>query len=269
MKERDVEKLLADQARPGVKDWITNSDVPIGCQFPAAVGGVVQRSRQVCRVQVGKLSARSWRVTLGSLTYVADPVDPTVGALPIIARLTFGFDGANFSADVDWPTQGGHFEVWADNVNVELVIPDNFQTDPVLPASDPRTAVLGTATIQPAASVGGPRPTRTLYSGVLAPGAFSGPIAVPRFAKALRWHQLVNLSATNAPIPVFFGGTQDAGFVYPTQSTPTGFTSSEATWPSDDGLTLHPLTRFLFVQNTSVTPGEDLSLQLEFVLDLG
>jgi hypothetical protein len=272
VKAAEIERLLADQGKPGVKDWITNSDVRIGCQFTAATGGVTQRSYQVARVQVGKLSARSWRVTLGALTFAASAVDPVIGAPPIIARVTFGFDGAAFMAEVDWPANGGHFEVWADNINVDLVIGDNWQTDPALPTSDPQTAVLGTATIQPAASVGGPRATRSVYTGTIFPGAVSPTIAVPPFAKAVRWHQILNQDLiTFLPQAFVIYGSQEPAFAYLTQNSPQGFTTSERTWPSDDGLTLHPLTRFLQVQNTSNIgggAGNFFSLQLEFVLDL-
>lgn len=275
--KEQLEQHLVDAAKKGVKDWIAESPREILCPTPSLTD---QRFRQVARVQVGKESARSWRVTLGPLTFRASAVNPVLGSAPIIAEVQWGFDGALFAAEIDWPAQGGHFNVWGDNVNVSLRIPSDFQTDPVLPAADPLTAVIGTAIIAPTATAGGPRPTRTLYTGTLAPLAFSAPLPVPAMAIAVRWHQFINLSATNAPIPLFFAGTQDAALLYPTQTTPTdivaasiadvtgGYTTSERTWPSPDGITLHPLTRFLSVQNAGAVVGDDISLQIEFVLDL-
>lgn len=268
MRTREVEQLLADRGGAGVKDWITSTQ-DVRTQLPVVAGQLADRAKTVARAIVGARSARGWRVTLGPLSYIDQPVTTVLGSAPVFARVTYGWDATRFDVEVDWPAAGSHFNLWADAIDVTLVVPDSYQTDPVLPASLPTTRIQGAATIAPAASSGGPTPRRTRYTGTIAPGAFSPPIPVPAMATAMRWHQLINLSATNAPIGLFFGGTQDAGLLYPTFSTPNGvYTTSETTWPSDEGITLQPATRFIVVQNTSIVPGEDISLQLEFVLDL-
>jgi hypothetical protein len=266
MRKSEVEKLLADRGGTGIKDWITSTQ-DVRTQLPVAVGELSNRAVTVARAIVGAHSGRAWRVTLGPLTFFANAVTPPLGSTPCIARVVWGWDTARFTAEVDWPAAGTHFNLWADSVEVTLVVPDTYQTDPVLPASSPETRVQGAAIIVPQASAGGPQPTRTFYTGTLAAGAFSAPIPVPNEAVAFRWHQLINTSAGNTPIGLFFAGTQDAGLLYTTFTTPNGvYTTSETTWPSDDGITLQPSTRFLVVQNTDLV--DSVSLQIEFVLDL-
>lgn len=267
MRKAEVEKLLADRGGTGVKDWITSTQ-NVTCQLPVAAGQLADRAKTVARAIVGAHSGRGWRVTLGPLAFLERPVTAVLGSEPCFARVTYGWDATRFDVEVDWPSRGSHFNLWADSIDVTLVVPDSYQTDPVLPASNPSTRIQGASIITPQASAGGPRPTRTRYTGTLAPGAFSAPIAVPAMAVAFRWHQLINLSAANAPLPLFFAGAQDVGLLYPTFSTPTGYTTSETTWPGEDGITLQPATQFIVVQNTGVVPGDDLSLQIEFVLDL-
>ena len=268
MREAEMKRLLADQGGTGIKDWITSTAL-IVTQVPATVLAGQDRERTVAKLAVGKASARGWRVTLGPLAFRDQAVTPPLGSAPVLARVLWGFDGTRFDAIVDWPSVGGHFDLWADTIEVTLLVPPTYQTDPVAPASLPTTSVQGSAIISPAASAGGPRPTRTFYTGTLAPGAFSAPIPVPAMAAAFRWHQLINLSAANIPIPLFFAGTQDTALLYATFTTPSGvYTTSETTWPSDDGITLQPSTRFLSVSNDGVVPGNDISLQIEFVLDL-
>lgn len=265
MRASELEARLAQQRSAKLVDWITSTQ-QIPCATVAPVPG--QRERTVARVIVGKEAARSWRVTLGPLALTGNPVTLPLGSAPVLARVMWGFDGTRFDAIVDWPAKGSHFNVWGDTVEVSLVVPDSYQLDPVVFAPPQLTAITGAATIAPAASSGGPSPVRTFYTGTLAIGILSAAIPVPPMATAMRWHQLINLSAANVPIPLFFAGSQDAGALYATFTTPTGYTSSETTWPSDIGITLQPATNFVFVQNTDVVPGNSVSLQIEFVLDL-
>lgn len=262
----EMERALAQQGNAAVRDWITSTQ-QVPCAAVATTPG--QRERTVARLIVGKAAARSWRVTLGPLALTGNPVTLPLGSVPVLARVMWGFDGTRFDAIVDWPAKGTHFNVWGDTVEVSLLVPDSYQLDPVVFAPPQLTAISGAAVIAPAASAGGPSPVRTLYTGTLGPGILSAAIPVPAMATAFRWHQLINLSAANIPIPLFFAGSQDAGALYATFATPNGvYTSSETTWPSDLGITLQPATNFLFVQNAGAGPGDDVSLQLEFVLDM-
>lgn len=258
----EVANALARQGGNRIRDWVAGT-YPILTPSPTTTPN--QRTRQVARVVTGAQLATGWRVTLGPLAFMSGAVSGAAGAPGVVAHVMWGWDGTRFEADVDWPQGGTHFNVWGAEVTVDLVVPDTFTTDPALPGSLPTTGVQGGAHIAPAASAGGPSPTRTLWSGVVAGGAFSGAIAVPAMATGMRWHQLDNAGA-GAAIAISFQGAQNATFALLTQTTPTGiYTSSESTWPSDEGLTLHPSTRFVRFHNDGAA---NLSLQLEFVLDL-
>lgn len=262
MNARELQQYLVDQGGGGIRDWTANTyPVPT----PTATTVTNQRTRQVARVVTGAMDACGWRVTLGPLAFLDLAVSAAAGAAGVVAHVTWGWDGTKFEADVDWPAGGTHFNVWGAEVTVDLVVPDTFAIDPAAAGALPNTSVRGGAHISPSASAGGPSPTRTIWSGIVAPGAFSGAIPVPAMASGLRWHQLDNAGA-GAALAISFQGAQNATFALLTQTTPTGvYTTSETTWPSDDGITLHPSTRFVRVHNDGAS---NLSLQLEFVLDL-
>jgi hypothetical protein len=233
------------------------------------VGGVANRRRQVAQVQVPAGDARGWRVVLSPLT-IAEPapgmvIDFTSG-IPNkpMAHVRFGTDGITQDVSVDWPIGGGMFSVWGDNVLLECQIPDTWITG-LLPASVNTGGI-----ITPESGVGGLRATKSAYSGLVAGGgAFSAGIAVPRFAKSFRWHQAINLSATNAAAPMTWFGTIDSALAAPTQTTPDGvYTSAEQSWPDADGIPLLPDTRFLVFQNNAPI-GDSVSVTVEFCLDLG
>lgn len=270
---------MADHKGPGILQWIAQP-AAIATVLPSSAGGVANRRTQVARVQVDTDKARGWSVVMSPIAFAGFAVDPVLSAPePILCALTWGWDAVNFTAEIDWPAGGGRFDVWGDNVNVDLLIPASYQSDPALPTPDPSASVTAGATIQPGATLGGMRPTRSILMPLLVGGTFSAPIPVPRFARAMRWHQVINLTAGNTPIPLFLAGSQDATLAFVTQTTPTdaivpgianttgGYTSSERTWPGPDGWTLCPQTRFITIGNLDV-PGNDVSLRLEFVLDL-
>lgn len=126
------------------------------------------------------------------------------------------------------------------------------------------------ATIVPDSGPSPPQPTRTVHmtKNVNALG-FSDPIAVPAFARAFRWHEVTSTVAASAPAALRFMLCQDSDAQRDTTVyySPKGvFTSSETTWPSDDGLTLVPTGRVLWVENT--TAAGVVRLDIEFVLDL-
>lgn len=252
-------------------DYITQiatSGIAIPIFTAAPVGGVSQRQQEVCRVQVPPEQAQGWRVTLAPLQFVEASngaiTDFTSGmANKPRAIVTWGFQSITRTAVVDWPCQGGTFSVWGDNVQVQVQIPNSW----IVP--------LGTAQVLPGAFVlPGPQasapPTASYTTNLIAgAAAFSTVVAVPAFARSFRWHQVINLGAGNTPCPVTFYGTIDAGGTAVSQTAPSGvYTSSELTWPSDDGLTLDPSTRFITVQNNRALVGDSIMLSLEFVLDL-
>jgi len=243
--------------------------------LPASAGGVDTRAKECARVAVEREAARAWRVTLGPLDLSRTVVNPdsilTPGLSPISARIQWGFDGVTETVDVDWPLRGGHVDLWGSEVNVQMIVPGAYRDDPLEPVADPQAQINGKATIVPAVSVGGPRVTRSIYTGTITEGMFSDPIPIPPFARSVRFHQLVS-SSGGPPIPLEIGVSQDAAANYPVQSYPSGvLTTDESTWPTDDGLTLSPLGRFLFVGNGSPVgpPFVQLSVWCEFVLDLG
>lgn len=234
------------------------------------VGGVSNRRRQVAQVQVPPGEARGWRVVMSPLV-ITEPapgmvIDFTAG-IPNKPQchVRFGTDGITQDVAVDWPIGGGMFSVWGDNVLIECQIPDTWVTG-LLPASVNTGGI-----ITPESGVGGLRATKSAYTGLVAgAGAFSAAIPVPRFAKSFRWHQAINLSATNAPAPIAWFGTIDSGIAAPTQTTPSGvYTSAEASWPDADGIPLLPDTRFILFQNEAVAVGDSVSLTVEFCMDLG
>lgn len=242
--------------------------IPIFTSVPA--GGVALRRQNVARVRVEAGEAQSWRVILQPLVFreptPGDILDFTSGVPnKPLAIVTFGTDGVQQTADVDWPINGGAFTVWGDAVTVDVQIPNTWIT-----GIGPSSVVAGAA-IVPAGESNGIMASRCAYSG-LVPGAaaFSGPIPVPPFAKAFRWHQSLNLAAGNTPCPITWYATIDLPLAVAVQTSPTGvFTSSPTTWPSDYGFTLTPDARYVIVQNNRALVGDSISLTLEFLLNLG
>jgi hypothetical protein len=234
----------------------------------ASVGGPNVRAGEVARVKVSKELARSWRVSL-------NPIEPAPGTgitditfgLPNKphARVTWGFDGVVKQALLDWPMQGGSFSVWGDNVVLELMVPLTWLTTGAAPAFCQSAGY-----ITPGAIRGGMRPTFTVPGGTVSGGgSFSPLVTVPNFARAVRWHQLVNTILANTSVPIAFNGIMDSGAIAVTFTTPADtYTSSERTWPTPDGQTLTPDTNFLIWQCNGPI-GESLGLSFEFVLDLG
>lgn len=256
-------------------DRIQQQNVRVDLALAPAVGGVDVRRQGVSRVRVAPEDARSWRVVLAPLVitepFAGSVLDFTSGVPnKPRARITYGADGVSSVVDVDWPVGGAMLSAWGDSVQVDGIIPDTWITG-ALPAS-----VALACTIQPDASGGGLRATRSVYSGlVLGGGVFSAGIPVPAGARAWRWHQSINLSAGNTPCPITWYAVMDAGLAVAVQTTPSGiYTSSESTWPSDDGITLSPDARFILFSNDSgggglPPPPFGVSLTVEFCLDLG
>lgn len=234
------------------------------------VGGVANRRQGVARVRVAPGEAMGWRVTLAPLV-IAEPFSGAVldftSGLPNKPRayVTFGTDGVNQEVAVDWPVGGASFSVWGDAVTVEGEIPSTWITG-ALPAS-----VALAASVSPDANGGGLRATFSQYTGLVdGAGKFSNKLAVPAFARSFRWHQQINLLAAGTAIPIAWFTTMDSGLAVPTQSTPYGvYTSSETTWPGDDGITLPPDARFLLFQNMAPLPADRVSMTVEYCLDLG
>lgn len=242
--------------------------IPIGTAPPT--GGVSNRRQNVARVRVDVGEAMGWRVVMAPLVFN----EPAPGMILDFtsgipnkpqAIVSFGTDGIQQEAIVDWPAGGGMFSVWGDAVSVDAQIPNTWITG-LLPASISLGGV-----ITPDVGIGGLRATKSAYTGLIAgAGAFSAAIPVPRFAKSFRWHQAINLAAGNVACPVTWYGTIDAGIAAPTQTTPTGvYTSAETTWPDADGIPLLPDTRFIVLQNNAAAVGDSISLTVEFCLDLG
>jgi len=260
MKSAAIENELAERQGGGIRQWITSPQL-IPTVAPTTNGSL--REREVARMVANKATSRGWRITLGPLVFIGSSCAPTVGAAPVIARVQWGFDSQPMFAEVDWPAGGTHFNVWGDTVVITMVIPGDQRSDPRF-AADPTAGVQGSATIAPAASSGGPRPTRTFYTGDMAAAA-SAVVPVPAMATAVRWHQLANANAGNAAAALDISGAQ-IGTAFPTFTTPSGvYTTSETTWPSEDGLTLQPATRTTIWTNRSAA---NISLQVEYVLDL-
>jgi len=255
-----IENELAARQGGGIRQWITSPQL---VPTVALETNPSLREREVARMVANKATSRGWRVTLGPLTYIGGSVAPTVGAASVIARVQWGFDSQPMFAEVDWPAGGTHFNCWGDTVVITMVIPLDQRSDPRF-AVNPQAGIQGSASIAPAASSGGPRPTRTFFTGdILAAGAAVVP--VPAMATAVRWHQLGNANAGNAAAALDISGAQ-VGTAFPTFTTPSGvYTTSEQTWPSEDGLTLQPTTRTTIWTNRSAAT---ISLQVEYVLDL-
>ena len=255
---------------PQYIDRISQQGISVDIGLAPVAGGANVRRQNVARVRVHEGYARGWRVVLAPIVFN----EPFAGAIldftsgdpnKPAAIVTFGADGTYTEIVVDWPSQGGMFSVWGDSVTVDWQIPNTWIAG-ALPAS-----VAAGAVISPESNGGGLRATRCVYTGLVVGGAaaFSAPIPVPRMARAFRWHQQINLGAGNPQIPIAWYGTMDSGLAVPTFTTPaTPFTSSPATWPSDEGIELPVDTRFLVFQNLGAA-GQDLSMTVEFLLDLG
>lgn len=243
-----------------------NVVIPIGTIPP--VGGVSNRRQNVARVRVEDGEAQSWRVVMAPIIFS----EPFPGAIIDVtsgipnkpqAIVTFGVDGVYQEVRVDWPAGGGMFSVWGDSVVVDCQIPDTWIT------SLPPAQVSVSGAVVPDATAGSLRPSKSAYTGLVTNGNFSAPIPVPNGAKSFRWHQAINLSVGNVAIPITWYGTIDAGIAAPTQTTPAGtYTTAERTWPGPDGIPLLPDTRFLVFQNNGAA-GQDCSMTIEFVMDLG
>lgn len=236
----------------------------VSIQIGTAAAGANRRA-SVGRVRVAEEDARDWRVNLAPITF-AEIAPGTVvdftGGHPNKPRayVNWGLGNVIQTAIVDWPAPGGSFAVWGDTVTVDFELPATWVV-----ASGNASVVTG-AMIVPH-SGGKLRPTHSLYSGLIAPGAFSNYLFVPPFARAFRWHEAVNGSGAHVEAPIAFLGYMDTGGFSPTQLTPHDvYTSSERTWPSADGITLAADTRVINVENRSAA---NLGLTLEFVLDLG
>lgn len=234
------------------------------------VGGVNVRVQECARVHVNKELARDWRVSLNPIIPESGGgiVDVTVG-LPDKprARITWGYDGVVKQALVDWPMQGGSFSLWGDNVILELVVPTTY-----LATGGVATACSSSGYITPNAIRGGMRPTFSVgHAGgaVSSGGGFSTLIPVPAFARSVRWHQQVNTRAGNTAMPITINGIMDSGAAVVAFSTPNdAYTSSETTWPTPDGIPLTPDTNFILWGANGIV-GDTLTMDLEFVLDLG
>lgn len=251
-------------------DRYAAQNVRIDLGLLPVAGGVANRRQNVARVRVDGGQAMGWRVTLAPLV-INEPFSGAVldftSGLPNKPRayVTFGTDGVNQEVVVDWPVGGASFSVWGDTVTVDGEIPATWATA-TLPAN-----VALAASVSPDANGGGLRATFSQYTGLVdGAGAFSAGLAIPKFARSFRWHQAINLLAAGTAIPIAWFSTMDSGLAVPTQSTPYGvYTSSESTWPSDDGLTLPPDARFLMFQNMAAGVGNRLSMTVEYCLDLG
>lgn len=262
-------------------DQINRQGVTIPISTVPPAGGVSNRRQNVARVRVPKDQAQSWRVILPPLV-VTEPspgmlVNFTQG-LPDKPRavVTFGTDGIQQEAIVDWPMGGSMFTVFGDSVVVDVVIPDQWI------AGVAGVQVTTGGSITPNGTAGSVRPTRSMFMGYMGGfvpvGGLSDVIQVPNFAKAFRWHENRNNGSAAAEIQFF--GLMDAALTVVVQQTPrfhtngtvgagsSPFTSSESTWPGPDGITLSPESRFLIFQNNADS-GEDVGLTAEFILDLG
>jgi len=238
--------------------------------------GVPDRVQTTARVRVPKWSAQSWRVQLGALTYAGFALDPAPSwiTIPTLAKVTWGVDGVAHEAFVDWPQGGASFVVSGDFVQVDLVVPGAFTTDPLVGPPQADTAVTGGATITPDSGAPAAPATRTILTDSLPPagGAPFYTTAIPPYARGLRWHQLANFDPMLLAAGIaFFCAQEPTVFNYITQTTAYGpgdyaYTTSERSWPGPDGITLAPLSRFLYVENRSSL--FVVSLVLEFVLDL-
>lgn len=250
-------------------DYLAQPTVTIPVPTVATVGGAALRSQQVALVRVPKELAGDWRVVMMPILQSNQIVDFTLGVpTKPKARITWGFDGVVKTALVDWPVNGGHFSLWGDSITVECVIPNTWT------AAFAGTVVNTGGYIAPGAVAGGMRPTFSVAGvnagGTVVPGAFSTVITVPNFARSMRWHQQLNTSGGGGAIPIAWFATMDAGLAAPVQTSPTGvYTSSETTWPGPDGLTLMPDAVAIVYQNNAPVPPANVSLALEFVLDLG
>jgi hypothetical protein len=238
--------------------------------------GVPERVQTTARVRVAKNQARCWRVQLSQLVFAGFAVDPNGLwiTIPTLARVTWGVDGVLHVADVDWPQGGSSFVVSGDFVQIDLVVGAAFTTDPLVGPPQADTSVTGGATITPDSGAPALSPTRTIVTEQLPPsgGAPFYTVAVPAYARAMRWHQISNTDPANiAPVIAFFWAQEPTVFNYITQGTVYGsaafaFTTSERSWPCCDGITLAPLSRFLYAENRGAL--FFVSLVLEFVLDL-
>lgn len=234
------------------------------------VGGVALRRQNVASVEVRPDDAGPWRVTLLPLQYQEQPGGQIVNfTFPFSTKpravLTWGHDAVVFTTRIDWPVTGGSFNVWGDKVSIDLEIPDDWIAG-LVPA-----AIVGGGFILPGNVAGGMRPTLTVWGGrTQGAGTFSAPIEIPQFARSVRWHQGFFLGGFGPAVPIRWGGAMDSGIAVPTFSTNPGvFDSSERSWPGPDGLTWPCDTRFLLWNNDTPLLADDLSLNLEFVLDLG
>jgi len=251
-------------------DRWNGQNVRIDLGLLPVTGGVSNRRQGVARVRVEPGEAMGWRIQLAPLVIT----EPFSGAVLDFtsgqpekprAHVSYGVDGLDQSVTVDWPAGGAMLSVWGDAVKVDGEIPSTWITG-TLPAS-----VALAASISPDANGGGLRATYSQYSGLIQSGDFSAALPIPKGARSFRWHQNINTTADNAPVPLGIFTAMDSGLAVPTTSSPYGvYTSSETTWPSDDGMTLPPDARYLVIENREkVAPVTFVGLTIEYCLDLG
>lgn len=143
--------------------------------------------------------ARSWRVTLGEPRFQGLPNPATVAVVggdvpnvawnvnPAFAKVSWGVQGADFVAEVDW-AHGCSFCLSAEYINVSVVAL-NLVGNPLTP--NPGVAIFP-AQIAGVESLSPPSrpPTRTIYSGVIAAGAVAR-VKVPPFARRVRLQRAI------------------------------------------------------------------------------
>lgn len=252
-------------AKHGYIDYIALQGVTIPLTvLPAPVGGVANRRQNIARVRTAE--PRSWRVLLQPWVIASDSPqnfvtsDANFTNKPT-AHVTFGADGVTQDAEVDWHVNGGMFSCWGDSVTVDAGVPAQWGF--VAPATFANVVCGGS--IAPLATSGSVRPTKTLTTGLVAPAATTGAIAVPRFARALRWHSISTTNGANAPAAIswlFLLGTPIGQIP---QVTPSGvYTTTELV--QNDGITFGPDVRFVRMANNSA---DSIRVAMEFVLDLG
>lgn len=233
--------------------------------IPTAAGAAAPQPLQVAHVQVEDIAARSWRITWNPPTFLPhDAPDFAYGnnePTSVLAIVEWGTGSAKHRALVDWKA-GTSIVVHGSTVNVSVQPPANMNSGGVAGLS-----VQYSATIVP--DRGGREremPTRTINTGriVASPGA--AVVAVPAFARRMRWIRWDDHSAppTQAGTAIEFLWSDDSAI-----ASPSGFEvtlTGSLNWPGGIGLPVPINARFVQVQNQAAV---EIGLLLEFDLDLG
>jgi hypothetical protein len=218
VEEPDLRYVTVDRGQPE-NEIVSRMRVGSSARVPLdTAGGAESRTQGVVRLDRVEY-ARSWRVTLGEPTIEGEQVTAMQGGNvpniawnvnPALALIEWGIQGATFNAEVDWG-RGCSLVLSAEYINV-VVQALNLVGTPLTP--NPAVAIFPCA-ITGCESLSAPTsaPTRSVYSGVIAPAGVAN-IKVPAFAKRVRIVRILQANPAEAFQLAFYADAAKAQRVW-------------------------------------------------------